>query len=90
MAGYCMDCYLQDRQGMKTVNVTLVKRAVKEMKKFERVSRLMYRAGYLSLEGLRQVISTNEQNMKELRANVNMEVVDMLTDEHHDLTSTTD
>lgn len=81
MAGYCMDYYLEWKAGMRQVNLGLARRAMREMKKLERVSRLMYRAGYLSLEALGKVISTNDQNRKELRENIKPEIYEIFFDE---------
>lgn len=77
MAGYYMDSYLEWRNGMPVVNISMVKSALKEMDKLDRVTRLMYQAGYLSLQGMGEFMATNNKNRNELRENVNPELMKM-------------
>ena len=66
-AGHAMDTYM-------------VEKAQRAMNEYERVSRLMYRAGMLSYDGLCQVIELNDKNRKELKANVREDVLEIFRD----------
>ncbi len=75
-AGYYMDTYIQDRHGMRSVNMYSVKHAYQSLSTHERVSRLMYRVGLLSYEGFCRILEANERNRRELMAHVTPEALD--------------
>ena len=56
----------------------LEKSMCKEMEKLDRVTRLMYQAGYLSLQGMGELLATNNKNRNELRENVDPAIMKML------------
>ena len=76
-AGHAMDTYMEKGGGLRRINVHMVEIAQHAMNEYERVSRLMYRAGMLSYEGLCQIISLNNKNRNELKANVREDVLEL-------------
>ena len=79
-AGHAMDTYMERDGGLRRINVRMVEKAQRAMNEYERVSRLMYRAGMLSYDGLCQVISLNDKNRQELKANVREDVLEIFRD----------
>lgn len=78
-AGHAMDYYQDTKSGAKCVNVRLVRMALEAMKDLDRVSRLMYRAKLLEYQGLCDILAVNERNRKELKENVDLAILELLT-----------